>query len=68
MLISKKGLIFVPKMKSYKIKDIVSRISSKQKIIGIRSGEKIEETLLSDQERKKAIERRNMWIIESFDS
>ncbi len=68
MLISKKGLIFVPKMKSYKIKDIVSKISSKQKIIGIRSGEKIEETLLSDQERKKATERRNMWIIESFDS
>ena len=68
MLISKKGLIFVPKMKSYKIKDIASKISSKQKIIGIRSGEKIEEALLSDQERKKAIERRNMWIIESFDS
>ncbi len=66
MLISKKGLIFVPKMKSYKIKDIVSKISSKQKIIGIRSGEKMEEVLLSDDERKKATEHRNMWIIETF--
>ena len=68
MLISKKGLIFVPKMKSYKIKDLVSKISSKQKIVGIRSGEKVEEILLSDEERKKATERGNMWIIETFDS
>ena len=61
-----RGEIFVPKMKLYKIKDIVSKISSKQKIIGIRSGEKMEEVLLSDDERKKATEHRNMWIIETF--
>ena len=57
------GEIFVPKMKSYNIKEFANKISKKQKIIGLRQGEKIEEVLLTDNEKKRAVERRDMWII-----
>ena len=61
----KEGEIFVPKMKSYKIKDLANKISKKQKIIGLRRGEKIEEILLSKDEKNRAIEKKNFWIIKS---
>ena len=35
------GEIFVPKMKSYKIKDLAKKISKRKKIIGLRAGEKM---------------------------
>ena len=54
----KEGEIFVPKMKLYKIKDLANQISKKQKIIGLRRGEKIEEILLSKNEKNRAIERK----------
>ena len=59
------GEIFVPKMKLYKIKDLADKISKKQNIIGLRSGEKIEELLLTKDEKNKAIEKKNFWIIRS---
>jgi UDP-N-acetylglucosamine 4,6-dehydratase/5-epimerase len=59
----KEGEIFVPKMKSFSIKELADKISKKQKIIGLRLGEKKEEILLTDIEQKKAIERKDMWII-----
>ena len=62
----KLGEIFVPKMKQYKLKDLASKISKKQKIIGLRQGEKLEETLITDNELKKAINKKNMWIIRSY--
>ena len=40
LLISKKGKIFIPKTKSYKIKDIAKKISPKHKTIRVRLGEK----------------------------
>lgn len=63
LLLIKNGEIFIPKMKSYNIKDLATKVSSKQKIIGIRSGEKMDEILISKSERKNAVERKNMWII-----
>ncbi len=57
------GEIFVPKMKSYNIKKLADKVSKKQKIIGLRQGEKKEEVLLSDIEIKKASEKKDMWII-----
>jgi len=63
LLVMNKGEILVPKMKSYKIKDIATNISKKQKIIGLRSGEKINEILITDTEKSLAVERKDMWII-----
>ena len=60
------GEIFVPKMKSFKIKDLASEISKKHKIIGIRQGEKLEEILITEEEKKKAQERKDMWVIRQY--
>jgi len=60
------GEIFVPKMKSYKIKDLASEISKKHKIIGIRQGEKLKEILITEQEKSNAQEKDNMWIIRQY--
>lgn len=57
------GETFVPKMKSQKIQDLADKFSSKQKIIGLRKGEKLNEVLLTDDEKKRAKETSNMWII-----
>ena len=59
----KNGEIFIPKMKSYNVKELAKKISSNQKIIGIREGEKMDEILLSESEKSNAIEKSNMWII-----
>jgi len=60
------GEIFVPKMKLYNVKDLASRISKKHKIIGIRRGEKIEEVLITEKEKKRSVEMKNMWIVNPF--
>jgi len=57
------GEIFVPKMKSYKIKDLANKISKRKKIIGLRAGEKMKEILMTEEEKEIAKERKNMWII-----
>ena len=57
------GEIFIPKMKMQSIKKLADKISKKQKIIGKRNGEKIQEILMSSDERKIAVEKKNMWII-----
>ena len=60
------GEIFVPKMNSYAIKDLANKTSKKQKIIGLRQGEKIEEILITKDEKNMAIEKKNMWIIRPY--
>ena len=60
------GEIFVPKMNSYTIKDLANKTSKKQKIIGLRQGEKIEEILITKDEKNMAIEKKNMWIIRPY--
>lgn len=62
----KEGEIFIPKMKVFKIKDIASKISKNHKIIGMRRGEKIEESLITEGEKKRAEEKDNMWILHSY--
>ena len=59
----KQGEIFIPKMKLYKMSDLSNKISKKQKIIGVRNGEKMRESLLSDAELKSAKNLKDMWII-----
>jgi len=51
LTMTQKGEIFIPKMKSYVIKDLASKISSKHKIIGLRQGEKMNEVLITDAEK-----------------
>jgi UDP-N-acetylglucosamine 4,6-dehydratase/5-epimerase len=63
LLLMEKGEIFVPKMRKYRVTDLASKISKKHKKIGLRAGEKMEEILLSDRERKIVEEKKNMWII-----
>jgi len=60
------GEIFVPKMKSYKIKKLASKISKNHKIIGLRQGEKMDEVLITNSEKKIAKEKKNMWIIRQY--
>ena len=61
----KGGEIFVPKMKAYKIEDIIKTIQKKAvcKIIGIRPGEKIHEILISDEEAKRTKKLKKYFII-----
>jgi UDP-N-acetylglucosamine 4,6-dehydratase len=61
-----KGEIFVPKMKLYNIKELADKISKKQKNIGLRQGEKMEEILITEEEKSKAEERKDMWIIRHY--
>ena len=60
------GEIFVPKMKSFSIQELANSISKNQKIIGKRRGEKFEEILISEEEKNFAIEKKDMWIIDSL--
>ena len=66
ILLVNKGEIFVPKMKLYKIKDLASKISKKQRITRPRQGEKLQEILITEEEKKISKERENMWIIQNY--
>jgi len=61
--LANEGEIFVPEMKTFSIKDLALKISKKHKIIGLRPGEKMDEILMSDEEKKKAKKIDGMWII-----
>jgi UDP-N-acetylglucosamine 4,6-dehydratase/5-epimerase len=66
LTIIKMGEILIPKMKSFSIKTLANEISKSQKIIGLRQGEKLEEKLLTDDEKDRAIEKKDMWIIKPY--
>lgn len=57
--------IFVPKIPSYKILDVVKAINPNQKIkiIGIRPGEKIHEEMISKNDSFSTIEKKRFYII-----
>ena len=59
------GEIFVPKIPSYKILELAKAIcpNCKIKIIGIRSGEKLHEELVSIGESQNTLETKNYFII-----
>ena len=60
-----KGEIFVPKMHSVFIKDLIKSIhpTCKFKIIGIRPGEKIDELLISENESEDAYELKDGYAL-----
>ena len=68
LTLTQKGEIFIPKMKSYNIKELASKLSSKHKIIGLRQGEKLNEILITDDEKNIAENHKNMWVVRQYDS
>lgn len=68
LLLTNHGEIFVPKMKAYSIKELAMKYSKKYRVVGLRQGEKIDEVLLSDTEKRTADERKDMWIIKQYNS
>lgn len=61
--LTNKGEIFVPKMKLFNVKELASKLSPNHKIIGLRRGEKLKETLMTKEEKNRSKETKNMWII-----
>lgn len=61
----KGGEIFIPKLKSIKIEDLIKGIRPeiKIKISGVRPGEKLHEELISSSESTNALEYKNKYII-----
>jgi len=59
------GEIFVPKLQAVKIMDIADVISPgcEKKFTGIRSGEKIHEIMISEDEARHTVEYDNMYIV-----
>ena len=59
------GEIYVPKMPSLKIEDLIKAIdkNAKMKVIGIRPGEKIHEILCSNEEARNTIEFKNYFLV-----
>jgi len=63
LTLTNNGEIFVPKMKLEKVKNLALKKSKKLNVIGKRPGEKIEEILITKDEEKCSIEKKDMWII-----
>ena len=59
------GEIFIPKLKSFYIKDLAKAVDSKKKIkvIGIRKGEKLHEELINHEESRNCVETKNLFIL-----
>jgi UDP-N-acetylglucosamine 4,6-dehydratase len=63
--LSKGEEIFVPKIPSMKITDLAAAIAPecKQQIVGVRPGEKIHETLISEEEARNTLEYKECFLI-----
>ena len=59
------GELFVPKLKTYKVMDLVKalNVKNKLKIIGIRPGEKIHEEMISSADSFNTFELKSMFVI-----
>ncbi len=59
------GELFVPKMKSLRVLDVIKYFSPKCKIklVGIRPGEKMHETLITEYEAKRTVDLKNVYVI-----
>ena len=66
LILMKKGEIFVPKLKKYNIGNLAKKYSKKYNVIGLRRGEKMNEILLSESEKKRSVTKNNMWIISPY--
>ena len=60
------GEIFVPKIPSMRIMDLVAAVAPdcKVELIGVRPGEKLHEILISEDESRQALEFDDMFVIE----
>lgn len=56
--------IFIPKLPSIRVMDLVAAMKCDHEIIGIRPGEKIHEVLLTEDESRYAVEHYNRFTIE----
>jgi len=59
------GEIFIPKMPSMRIVDLVKSISERctYKVVGIRPGEKIDETLIHEEEGRNTVDMGDYFVI-----
>lgn len=63
------GEVFVPKLKSFKIIDLIeilmkkNKAKNKIKMVGIRPGEKIDELLINESEIPRTIKFKNFYVI-----
>ncbi|MCM8782386.1 MAG: UDP-N-acetylglucosamine 4,6-dehydratase (inverting) [Candidatus Omnitrophica bacterium] len=64
---SKGGEIFVPKIPSMRITDLAKAIAPhcRYEIIGIRPGEKLHETLISEDEARNTVEFKECYVVQS---
>jgi UDP-N-acetylglucosamine 4,6-dehydratase len=65
MAYCKGGEVFVPKIPSMEIVDLAKAIAPacKQEIVGVRPGEKIHETLISQEEARNTLEFKHCYIV-----
>ena len=54
------------KMKLQKIVDLATKLSNNHKHIGIRQGEKLQEILITEDEKQISQEKTDMWIIQNY--
>ncbi len=65
------GEIFIPKLKSLKITDLIEALTQKYKtspkikLVGLRPGEKIHEVLINESEIQRSYDFKDMYIIQS---
>jgi len=60
------GEVFVPKIPSMKVIDLAKTIApqAKVEVIGIRPGEKLHEVLISEDEARRVVELKNMYVVQ----
>jgi UDP-N-acetylglucosamine 4,6-dehydratase len=60
------GEVFVPKIPSMKVVDLAKAVApgTKVNVIGIRPGEKLHETLISEDEARNTIELEDMYVVQ----
>ena len=57
--------IFIPELPSFKIMDLVEALGATPRIVGIRQGEKIHETLIAKEEVPQAFRSSFGWVVTS---